>query len=132
MTRNTITAGLVILAAALATGCEKKVQVTFVNTTTQDLQVEWAERGIAGMPIGTVGAGGTLKTVVKEDKDFLPTWYEWTAGSYSGKVQIHEDTDSKLNILIPEGRVLDKDTEYKGTTKVETDPIPVGQEMVVD
>ncbi|MFP4435278.1 MAG: hypothetical protein ACOCWV_05925 [Planctomycetota bacterium] len=123
-----------LTSAAVVVGCDKKVEVTFVNTSSQDLEIEWAEQGIAGMPLGTVHAGSKMKHTVKEDKDMLPTWFQWSAGDgqYSGKVSITEDTPGKLWVDIVEQRLRNANVELKETRKIETDPIPIYEDTVVD
>ncbi len=79
-------------------------------------------------------AGSKMKHTVKEDKDMLPTWFQWTAGDgqYSGKVSITEDTPGKLWVDLVEQRLRNAKVELKETRKIETDPIPIYEDTVVD
>jgi hypothetical protein len=123
-----------LAGTAVLAGCDKKVEVTFVNTSSQDLQVEWAEQDIAPIFLGTVPAGGKMKHTVKEDEDMLPTWFQWTAGDgqYSGKVAIRKDSPGKVWVDVVEQRLRDADTEIKETRHVEEEEVKVWEDPVVD
>jgi hypothetical protein len=127
---------VVVLAvgSALLTGCDKKVDVTFVNTSSQDLEVEWAEEGIVPIFLGTAPAGGKMKHTVKEDKDFLPTVYHWSAGdgTYSGKVVIKEDSPDKLWVDIVEQRLRSADVEIKETRHIDAESVPVYEGTIIE
>lgn len=94
-----------VVAMLLATvGCTKEVQTTFVNTTSQDLELHVEGPGLCKNDLGTIPAGGQLRTMIKVKKSKLPYSYNYTAGHHKQYFTLTKDCQSRIYITIPSGR----------------------------
>lgn len=85
-------------------GCDKKVEITFTNTTDKPLDVSIVGPGEGTGQLGTVAPyAGQLKTKITVDKKLLPAMYQWQAGDDKGNLAIHSKTNKKLYIIVPGG-----------------------------
>ncbi len=91
-----------VLSAALLGGC-KKVQTTFVNTTTEELELDVLGPGSGTGFVGKIPAGGQLRTKIQVSPASLPATYTWVAGDYTGKFTIAVDMKPKIWVNIPMG-----------------------------
>ncbi|HOF17691.1 MAG TPA: hypothetical protein PK082_02185 [Phycisphaerae bacterium] len=121
------------LSAALF-GCDKKVKLTFVNHTSQSLEVQLSGPGRPGTFVGMVGpTGGKLRHELKIKKDSLPATYQWSAGDLDGRFTITKETDKQMWLDIKSGGGLrDKHTEVQEEKKIEVKELPVEQYEVVE
>ena len=89
---------LIAIAGLAATaGCDKKVDITFVNASDKVLEVNLngpAKEG-TGMLGALDGRGSKIKTKLKIDKSDLPAQYVWSAGRYRGRFTITKKTKNK-------------------------------------
>ena len=133
--RKVLVVGMLILAGA-AVGCEKTVEMTFVNVTSQSLRVELTAPGHGMRQVGVVGpTGGSLTYKLKFDEDFLPATCAWRAGSQSAEFTVTDKTDSKSVIYIKRGGYIGpvrKGTEVQIEQEIEVQEVPVRQEEVVE
>ena len=124
-----------LAVAVLAAGCDKKVKLTFVNTTPQSLNVELNVPTEGPIPVGTVyPTGGKLVYNLKINKDDLPVDCQWRAGDQSGNFPIDNKTRSPLYIYIGTGDSIgpvDKNAEINKKTQTEIKDMPVEQYEVV-
>lgn len=139
-----ITGWLCVLAVAagLVGGCSKKVEVAFVNTGQQPLELSMIDAPvhIAEQPITTMAPGSVYKRTFKLEKDDLPQAFSWTAmpqagSAIQGTFTIDEESRDHYTVILPNGPFWQAGEleEYKRTRKVTSDPIPVGEpEMVVE
>lgn len=101
---NKLHLALAVCALGLAVGCDKKVQLTFVNGTNEQLDVQLNLPTEGSVPVGMAGpSGGRAHYDVKIPKDELPANCSWQAGSYGGQFTISEKSDKKLFIFIDRG-----------------------------
>ena len=135
MLRN-VGAAVLLMAAGVLVGCDKKVKLTFTNMTDQGLSVELSGPGIATGQVGTVGPNaGKLHCELKIDKKLLPAECSWKAGDKGDKFTITKQTPKELWIDIePTGPsvIRDKKTEIQKTRKVEVKDKVIHQDTVVE
>ena len=112
----------VILSALLplAAGCDKKVKLTFINTSSQSLDLKVVPPGKASVDLGTLIAdGGMRKYEVKVDKDDLPAVCFWRAGHHLGQVRISQDSPKAILVEIRTGGPADKRDVIKKKTIID-------------
>jgi hypothetical protein len=128
--------GMLLGTLAFAGGCSKKVKLTFVNVTPEELTVSLSVDGGWKHTLGTVPpSGGKLWHRLKIKKDELPAQCQYRAGVHSGSFTVTEDTPDELWIdLRPGGRprVRDKHTEVKETKTIEVERVPIHREEVIE
>jgi hypothetical protein len=97
-----------VLAVAIMTlgGC-KTVQTTFVNTTSEALELQVNGPGNNVGYLGTIPGDGQLRTEIQVSPVWLPTTYTFTAKSatnkeYSGAFSLANDSNDKIQIMIPQ------------------------------
>lgn len=120
-----------IASVALFAGCEKKVNLTFVNASDQslDLVLTSPDQGTEHLGVLTP-TGGKLKHTLKIDPDLLPAICTWQAGDASKQFTITKHTPAELWIDVPEGVARDKKTKINRTQKSE-EKRAVSEETVV-
>ncbi|HNX27271.1 MAG TPA: hypothetical protein PKK48_07675 [Phycisphaerae bacterium] len=125
MKMSILTVTLVVAAALISGGC-KKVQTTFVNTTTEPLELTVNGPGLGVGNVGTIPAGGQLTTLIQVSPVWLPTTYTFTAGSHEQSFSLTDDCKDRIWIAIPEGAKIDIPSwqEGQGLSQV-GDPAPV-------
>jgi len=106
MKRSILTATLIVAAAMVFGGC-KKVQTTFVNTTTEPLELTVNGPGLGVGKVGTIPAGGQLTTLIQVSPVWLPTTYNFTAGGHEQSFSLTDDCKDRIWIAIPEGAKID-------------------------
>lgn len=96
---------LALLASGLLlAGCDKKVSISFYNTTNRSLDVRIDGPGKGVGELGTVAPnGGLAATRIEVKKDILPAHYKWKAGEHGGRITIEKGTAKKLWVRIPGG-----------------------------
>lgn len=120
------TIGLIVLALAMMTagGC-KAVQTTFVNTTSEALELQVYGPGNNVGYLGMIPGNGQLRTKIKVSPIWLPTTYTYTAKSatnkeYNGAFSLAADSNDKIQIMIPKDDTADtpdwRHAEGKGKT----------------
>lgn len=133
--RKVLLVWILILAGAVV-GCDKTVEMTFVNATSQSLRVELSVPGQGLRQIGVVGpAGGSLTYKVKIDKELLPATCAWRAGSQSAEFTVTEQTEKDRFIYLKSGGYIGpvgKDTEVQIEQEIQVEEVPVRQEEVVE
>lgn len=113
----------VVLAGLTLVGCDKKVELTFINATpqTRDIQVTAPEGTFMAGTAG--GQGGRVHTTLKLKKDELPATIIWQAGDIGSRFTIDSKTKDKLAVPIEAGRQIgpiDKNTEVQTRDQKET------------
>ena len=106
MKRSILTATLIVAAALVFGGC-KKVQTTFVNTTTEPLELTVNGPGLGVGEVGTIPAGGQLTTLIQVSPIWLPTTYTFTAGANEQSFSLTNDCKDRIWVAIPEGAKID-------------------------
>lgn len=125
----------VCATACLLAGCDKKVNLTFVNATQEIRDVELTVPGEGRVFVGTAsGQGGRVSRKVKLDKDSLPATLAWQAGDLDGRFTVDKRTEDKLMIPIDRFNVgpIDKNTEVEIKETVEIKDRKVRQGTVVE
>lgn len=119
--KKLIATGVILPALLLlAAGCDKKVKLTFVNTSGQSLDLKVMPPGKGTVDMGTLIAnGGVLRYEVKVDKDDLPATCSWEAGHHAGRIQITEDSPKVIPIEIRTGGPADKRDVIKKKTHID-------------
>jgi hypothetical protein len=134
MKTTTVLLMTVLASLALATGCEKKVQLTIANhsETARALQLSTPEETST---IGSVGAGGRLVTVLKVKDSELPAQCRLSAGAAAQSFAVTKESPDKWWFHITkDGQVTgpygekDVHTETEKTMDVTT---PVGRETIL-
>ncbi len=91
----------VVLVATI--GCAKKVQTTFVNSTSEPLALHVDGPGLCKNDLGTIPAGGQLRTMIKVSEWDLPYTYTYKAGHHEQHFCITKDCQSRIYVTIPYG-----------------------------
>lgn len=119
--KKLIATGVILPALLLlAAGCDKKVKLTFINTSSQSLDLKLIPPGKTSVDLGTLIAnGGTRKYQVKVDEDDLPADCFWRAGHHAGKVRISKDSPKTILVEIRTGGPADKRDVIKTETHIE-------------
>lgn len=94
------------VAIMTAGGC-KTVQTTFVNTTSEALELQVNGPGNNVGYLGTIPGDGQLRTKIEVSPVWLPTTYTFTAKSatnkeYTGAFSVAGDSNDKIQIMIPQ------------------------------
>ena len=97
----------VVVILFTTVGCTKQVQTTFVNSTSQDLELHVEGPGLCNNDLGTIPAGGQLRTMIKVSEFDLPHTYHYTAGHYKQNFCLTKDSQSRIYITIPYGEKCD-------------------------
>ena len=118
--KKLIAMGVILPVLLLAAGCDKKVKLTFLNRSSESLDLKVITPGEGSVDMGTLIAnGGVLKYEVEIDKDDLPTTCFWKAGHHSGKVQIVEASPKVILVEIRAGGPADKRDVIKKKTHID-------------
>ena len=126
----------IVCLAAIA-GCDKKVTLTFVNTTDQSRPLELSAPTAGSEHLGVLPpSGGKVKHTLKINKDDLPATVNWQAGDAGGNFTVDKKTPKEQLIYIREGgkstAPLPKKSELNETRKKEIKDMPVEQHEVVE
>jgi hypothetical protein len=117
-------------------GCDKEVDLTFVNLTSDSLGVAVAVPREGRQHLGIVlPHGGKLRHELEFDKDDLPVTCWYMVGQQQGQFTVTRKSPKELWIDIrPLGapRVRDKHTTVNEEVQVDIKPLPVRQEEVVE
>lgn len=114
---------LVVLALCVmgATGCQKKLDLTFVNHTGRVLAVKVTTPDAGTMQAGSVGPSGSkLRYSVRIPAEDLPATCTCAVGIASKTFTVTEDTKQKLWFHYTEKGLagpMDKDTPFVDVTK---------------
>ena len=115
---------MMVVSMFLLVGCDKKMQLTFVNATPEARPVEMTVPGDGTMFVGTMGGmGSRVRKTIKINKDELPAEIEWTAGDVGGRFTVDKHTEDKLTIPVDSKHNLgpiDKNTEIETKDQSET------------
>ena len=107
MVRKMLLVLIVSVAVMAASGC-KTVQTTFVNTTSEALELQVNGPGNNVGDLGTIPGDGQLRTKIEVSPVWLPTTYTFTAKSaatnkvYTGAFSLAGDSNDKIQIMIPQ------------------------------
>ena len=122
--RTAPTIGVLLCASWLA-GCDKDVELTFVNLTGESLDVHLTGSGAGREYLGVVAPMGRLRHKLEIDKDDLPTTCTWSAGPHRGRFPVTKDTQEELRIEIsPLGEVRLRDGSTGRSEDFETPAAP--------
>lgn len=105
--RQTVLAAAISVAAMMLAGGCKTVQATFVNTTSEALELQVNGPGNHVGYLGTIPGDGQLRTCIEVSPVWLPTTYTFTARSatnqeYTGAFSLANDSNDKIQIMIPQ------------------------------
>ncbi len=118
--KKLIAMGVILPALLLAVGCDKKVKLTFLNRSSESLDLKVMLPGKGSVDLGTLVAnGGILKYQVEVDEDDLPATCSWKAGHHEGKLQIVEASPKVILIEIRPGGPADKRDVIKKKTTID-------------
>lgn len=110
-----------VLCAVAAAGCQKKLDLTFVNHTGSVLPVKVTTPDAGTMQAGSVGPSGSrLRYSVRIRTEDLPATCTCTVGVASKTFTVTEDTKQKLWFHYTEKGLagpMDKDTPFVDVTK---------------
>ncbi len=99
---------LIVSVAVMTVGGCKTVQTTFVNTTSEALEIQVNGPGNNVGNLGTIPGDGQLRTKIEVSPVWLPTTYTFTAKSaatnkvYTGAFSLANDSNEKIQIMIPQ------------------------------
>jgi hypothetical protein len=98
---------LIVSVAVMTVGGCKTVQTTFVNTTSEALEIQVNGPGNNVGNLGTIPGDGQLRTKIEVSPVWLPTTYTFTARSatnkeYTGAFSVAGDSNDKIQIMIPQ------------------------------
>jgi len=96
---------LAMAALALLAGCDKQVNVTFVNYTRRPLPLEVRQPGRDQEFVGLIPARrGAVRARVSARRELLPAQVRWVAGGRKGTFALREDTPADLRIDVGPAR----------------------------
>ena len=88
---------VVAICGLAATGCQKRVKITFVNSTDETLPVSVTTPSDGTITVGSIGGNSSLPYVVRIPTDDLPALCSAKVGLIGRKsFTISEDTKDKL------------------------------------
>ncbi len=111
------------LGLAMLTGCDEKYQLTFVNDTHEQRNVEISLPGEGPMMIGAVDhMGDKARTHVTVDSADMPVPVKWRAGDLEDTFKLDQHTPHKLWIHISRNKLppVDENAEIRAHEKTET------------
>jgi len=127
---------LLAFTGVLVVGCQKKVKLSFINTTSQSRELELTVPGQGTTYLGTIApTGGRITHKLKIDEDYLPARCSWRAGDRTDGFVVTKESESALRIIVdPTGNIgpIDKRTSIEKKENVEAKDIIIEQEMVVE
>ncbi len=91
-----VPAVLACLSLLLLCGCDKEVELTFVNRTDQALDVRVSTPDEGHEHVGRLDPRGRLEHEIEIDDDELPARCSWTAGPYGGDFLVTEESDEEI------------------------------------
>jgi len=102
---NTWKAILLVVVGAMLAGCDKEVEITWVNHTFIERQLVVHEPDGDREEIGRLERNGGVRTEEFEfDDDDLPARVRWRAGDQRGEILVAEASPERLYIeLLPGG-----------------------------
>jgi hypothetical protein len=89
-----------VLCASCLLGCDKQVELTFVNLTGDSLDVHLTSPEEGREYLGVIAPMGKLRHGLEIDKDDLPATVTWSAGPHRGRFPVTEETQEELWIEI--------------------------------
>ena len=125
---------VVALCGLAATGCQKKVRITFINHTDEVLPVTVTTPSEGTITFGSVPANSNLRCVVRIPTDDLPALCSAKVGLIGSRsFSINEDTKDKLLFHYTDKGLagpVDEDTDVAvtkqiGEAVVETEPTTI-------
>ena len=121
MTRTVGAFAMVLLAAAATMGGCKKVETTFVNTSSEalDLKVQGPGENLGHV----VPPNGEVRTKIEVCAIWLPRTYTWTAGAHTEQFTVTSDSRAKIWVYVPgPGPVDDPGYRHAEGPKMTGDP----------
>jgi len=101
--------GVVLPALLLAAGCDKNVKLTFLNSSSESLDLKLIPPGKVMLDLGTLMAnGGLIRYEVKVKEDNLPAKCFWRAGHHGGEILITKGSPKTATIEVRTGGPSDK------------------------
>jgi len=89
-----------LLCASCLLGCDKRVELTFVNLTDDSLDVHVTRPGEGREYLGVIAPMGKLRHEVEIGEDDLPATVTWSAGTHRGRFPVTKETQEELWIEI--------------------------------
>ena len=118
--KKLIATGLILPVLLLAAGCDKEIKLTFLNSSSQSLDLKVTPPGKGTVDLGTLIAnGGMLKYQVKVEQDDLPATCFWKAGHHSGQVLVAKASPKAILVEIRAGGPGDKRDVIKKKTHID-------------
>ena len=102
---------VLLLAAATMVGC-KQVETTFVNTSSEPLDLKVQGPGENLGRLGAVPPNGEVRTKIEVCGIWLPHTYTWSAGAHTGTFTVTSDSKAKIWVYVP-GPGPQDDPEYR-------------------
>jgi hypothetical protein len=119
---------LFVLATALLGGCGKQVSLTFLNLTSDTLDVYVTTPQEGRKEVGMVAPMGTLQYDLLIPTSQLPAQCSWQTGSVSKVLIVTKDTGPQECTILPTGgaQMRDRDSSLKDEIDREINPVPAG------
>ena len=114
-----------LVAAVFLVGCDKDIDITFVNLTARTLEVRLSTPKEAGKRVGVLRPRTQRKVEIEIDKDDLPAECAWRAGSHEGRFRVWEDSPKKMRIEIRPSSVPVTDRQDPPDERIKIDPGPI-------
>ena len=119
---------LLVLATALLGGCGKQVSLTFLNLTSDTLDVYVTTPREGRVEVGMVAPMGTLQYDLLIPTSQLPAKCSWQAGNGSDSFTVTKGTADREYTILPTGgaQMRDRDSSLKDEIDRELHPVPAG------
>jgi hypothetical protein len=119
---------LLVLAPALLGGCGKQVSLTFLNLTSDTLDVYVTTPREGRVEVGMVAPMGSIQHDLLIPTSQLPATCSLQIGSVSQTLMVTKDTKDREYKILPTGGVQmrDRDSSLKDEIDRELHPVPAG------
>jgi len=98
-----VLAVVVLVCGAGLCGCGKEVKVTFVNLTSEELDLYFTSPGGGREYLGVIRPMGEFEHEAEFGKENLPATCTWSAGPYGDRFVVGKDTERDMQIDIAPG-----------------------------
>ena len=119
---------LLVLATALLGGCGKQVSLTFLNLTSDTLDVYVTTPREGRTEVGMVAPMGSLQYDRLIPTSQLPAKCSWQTGNFRHDFTVTKDTADQVSDILPTGgaQMRDRDSSLKDELDREINPVPAG------
>jgi hypothetical protein len=119
---------LVVLGAALLGGCGKTVELSFLNLTSDSINVYVTTPQQGRQFVGIVAPMGRLSHTIMVPEDKLPANCVWQTGSVSQSFTVTRETGDQEVKILPGGapQMRDRDSSLKEMLEPDINPRPAG------